>query len=230
MTGDSAIAALRAFDTPTISNAIDSLGIRPATTGYTRPPVHAVTTGFAPVVGYAVTATIRTIEPFADADEQKAAMLPLYPAVASVVGPKVVIVQDLDHADGLDSVGCLWGEVNVTLCQAMGAVAVVTDGLVRDVPDVEALGFHYVARGVGVARGNTRVVSTLEPVTVAGLTVAAGDVVHADRHGAVQVPGDRIADVLAAAERINASESRLLEWARSAEFRPADIPARRAQR
>lgn len=221
---------LRAFDTPTISNAIDSLGIRPATSGYTRPPVHAVTTRFAPVVGYAVTAAIRTTEPFADADAQKAAMLPLYPAVASVAGPKIVVVQDLDLADGLDSVGCLWGEVNVTLCQAMGAVGVVTDGLVRDVPDVEALRFHYVARGVGVARGNTRVVATLEPVEVAGVVVVTGDVIHADRHGAVLVPADRIDDVLAAAERINASEARLLEWARSPEFRSDEIAERRARR
>ena len=221
---------LGAFDTPTISNAIDSLGIRPATTGFTRPPVRAVTTGFAPVVGYAVTAAIRTIEPFADAAAQQAAMLPLYPAVASVDGPKIVVVQDLDRAEGHDSVGCLWGEVNVTLCQAMGAVGVVTDGLVRDVPDVEALGFHYVARGVGVARGNTRVVSTLEPVSVAGLDVVTGDVIHADRHGAVLVPADRIDAVVAAAERIDASESRLLAWARSPEFRADDIPARRAQR
>ncbi|HWL43558.1 MAG TPA: RraA family protein [Ilumatobacter sp.] len=222
--------ALRAFDTPTVSNAIDSLGLRPAAEGYTYPPVHAVTAPSAPVVGYAVTAAIRTVAPFADADEQRAAMLPLYPAVASVNGPKIVVVQDLDHADGLDSVGCLWGEVNVTLCQAMGAVGVVTDGLVRDVPDVEALGFHYVARGIGVARGNTRVVSTLEPVAVGGLTVTTGDVIHADRHGAVLVPADLVDDVLAAAERINASEARLLEWARSPEFHADEIAARRNRR
>lgn len=221
---------LAAFDTPTVSNAIDALGVRPADSGFTRPPVHAVTTHLAPIVGWAVTLAIRTIDAFVDPDAQREAMSPLYPAVASVAGPKIVVVQDLDHADGRDSAGCLWGEVNVTLCQAMGAVGVVTDGLVRDVVDVSALGFHYVARGVGVARGNTRVVATLEPVDVGGLRIATGDLLHADRHGAVAVPADRLADVLAAAERVNTGEANLLAWARSSEFRADEIAARRARR
>lgn len=224
------LGELRRFDTPTICNAIDALGVRPPGTGFTRPPVHAITTGGEPLVGVAVTLAIRTIAGFADAAEQREAMSPLYPAVASIDGPKIVVVHDLDHADGGDSVGCLWGEVNVTLCQAMGALAVVTDGLVRDVNDVTALGFHYVARGIGVARGNTRVVSTLEPVDVAGLQVATGDVVHTDRHGAVRVPTDALSDVIAAAERVAAGEQRLLEWARSSEFRADQIAARRAAR
>jgi 4-hydroxy-4-methyl-2-oxoglutarate aldolase len=221
---------LRAFDTPTIANAIDALAIDTAATWHSRPPLHAVTIDLPPVVGLAVTLAIRTVDPFADADSRRAAMAPLYPAVQSLGGPKVVVVADLDYRDGLDSVGCLWGEVNVTLCQAMGAVGVITDGLVRDVPDVRALGFHYIARGVGVARGNTRIVATLEPVEVGGLAVTTGDLLHADRHGAVSVPVDRVPDVIAAAERVTAGEAELLEWARSGDFRPEEIAARRARR
>ncbi len=216
--------ALAAHDSPTIANAIQSLGIRPATEGFTRPPVHTIFPFMPPVAAVAVTVTIRSLEPFDDPVAEREAMLPLYEAVAAVAGPKVLVVQDLDQGPG-----CLWGEVNATICSAMGAVGVVTDGLVRDLGDVELLGFRYLARGVGVSRANTRVCSIGEPVDVCGLRVVQGDVVHADRHGAVLVPVDRIAEVLAAADRVTAREQRLLDWVRSPEFDPTELPARRAQ-
>jgi 4-hydroxy-4-methyl-2-oxoglutarate aldolase len=215
---------LARHDTPTVANAIQSLGVRPATDGFTRPPVHAVLAGFAPTVGYAVTVTITSTEGFEDADAERDAMLPLYDAVAAVDGPKLVVVHDLDQGPG-----CLWGEVNSTICHAMGARGVVTDGLVRDIPDVERLGFHYLARGIGVARANTRIRESGIAVEVGGVRFAPGDLVHVDRHGAVVVPADRVDEVLAAAERITAREERLLAWVRSPEFDHTELPTRRAQ-
>lgn len=216
--------ALAAHDTPTIANAIQSLGVRPATEGFTRPPLHAVFADLPPAVGRVVTVTITSTEPFDDPVAERDAMLPLYDAVAENPGPKLVVVQDLDQGPG-----CLWGEVNSTICSALGARGVITDGLVRDLADVEPLGFQYLARGVGVARAYTRVVATGSTVDVGGVRFAPGDLVHADRHGAVVVPSDRVADVLAAAERVTAREQRLLEWVRSPEFDPAELAARRAQ-
>lgn len=216
--------ALAEHDTPTIANAIQSLGIRPATEGFTRPPVRAVFGALAPTAGVVVTVTIRSFDPFDDPVAERDAMLPLYDAVASVPGPKLVVVQDLDQGPG-----CLWGEVNATICSALGARGVITDGLVRDLADVEPLGFHYLARGVGVARAYTRVCATGEAVDVGGARFAPGDLAHVDRHGAVVVPLDRVDDVLAAAERVTAREHRLLTWVRSPEFDPAQLPARRAQ-
>jgi regulator of RNase E activity RraA len=215
---------LAGHDTPTIANALQGLGRRPATEGFTRPPVHAITTDLPPIVGYAVTVTITSSEPFEDPAAEQRAMLPLYAAVAAVAGPKVVVVADLDQGPG-----CLWGEVNASICGAMGAGGVVTDGLVRDVPDVAALGFHYLARGVGVARAYTRIVDVGVAVEVGGVTFAPGDLVHADRHGAVVIPLDLAATVADAAERVTAREQRLLEWVRSAEFDPAELAARRAR-
>ena len=216
--------ALTRHDTPTIANAIQSLGARQATEGFTGSPVHAVFDSLPPVVGYAVTVTITSSEPFADAAAERDAMLPLYEAVAAVPGPKVVVVRDLDQGPG-----CLWGEVNSTICSRLGALGVVTDGLVRDLADVEPLGFHYLARGVGVARAYTRIVETGTPVDVGGVRFNPGDLVHADRHGAIVVPVDLAADVVAAAERITAREQRLLDWVRSEAFDPSEIAARRAQ-
>ena len=224
MTDLALLEALRAYDTPTLANALDGLTDRPANAGYTRPPVHSVLPDLPPMVGFAVTVTIRSETPFADAAAKAGAMLPLYDAVAAVEGPKVVVVQNLDQGSG-----CLWGEVNSTICSAMGAEGVVTDGLVRDLPDVEAIGFRLLARGVGVARAWVAIESTGVPVEVGGTAFAPGDVVHADRHGALVIPVEALAALPAAADAIVEREQRLLDWVRSADFDPAQIAARRAQ-
>ena len=104
------------------------------------------------------------------------------------------MVEDRDQG-----AGCLWGEVNATICRRLGAVGVVTDGLVRDLPAVEALGFRYLARGVGVARSNTRVIETNGAVEVGSVHFEPGDLVHADRHGALQIPIDLVDELLVAA-------------------------------
>ncbi|OWY59464.1 hypothetical protein B7486_74430, partial [cyanobacterium TDX16] len=161
---------------------------------------------------------------FPEPDGATTAMLPLYDAVAAVDGPKVVVVQDLDGGTG-----CLWGEVNSSICLASGCEGVVTDGLVRDLPDVEAMGFRMLARGVGVARAWVRIVETGVPVEVGGVTFSPGDVVHADRHGALLVPDEAVAGLPAAADAVIAREEQLLTWVRSPEFDPSEVAARRAQ-
>lgn len=218
------LEALRAYDTPTLANALDGLTDRPANAGYTRPPVHSVLPDLPPMVGFAVTATIRSDTPFPSPEAKANAMLPLYEAVAAVDGPKVVVVQDLDEGPG-----CLWGEVNSTICSAMGCEGVVTDGLVRDVPDVKAIGFRYLARGVGVARAWVAVEETGVPVAVGGASFVPGDVVHADGHGALVIPADAVAALPAAADAVIEREGRLLDWVRSEGFDPDELAARRAQ-
>lgn len=221
---DPRLEALRAYDTPTLANALDGLTDRPATEGFTRPPIHSILPALPPMVGWAVTATMTSEAPFASPEAKASAMTPLYRLVEEAPTPSVIVVQDLDGG-----AGCLWGEVNSTICAAMGCEGVVTDGLVRDLPDVEAIGFRYLARGVGVARANTQIVATNVPVAVGGMAVVPGDVVHADRHGALVIPASALDDLPAAADAVIAREDRLLTWVRSPDFVPGELAARRAQ-
>ncbi|QYG91865.1 hypothetical protein HC251_05040 [Iamia sp. SCSIO 61187] len=121
------------------------------------------------------------------------------------------------------------GTIRGPICAALGCEGVVTDGLVRDLPDVEAVGFRYLARGVGVARSFVQIVETGIPVEVGDVRFAPGDVVHADRHGALVIPAEALAALPAAADAVVAREARLLEWVRSPAFDPAQLAARRAQ-
>jgi len=219
-----AIERLRGYDTPTLANGLDPLLRRPFTTGYTRPPVHAITPELPPMLGRAVTATIRSETPWPPRAERDEAMLELFALLHASPEPTVLVVQDLDGERGS---GCLWGEVNATIAYALGCEGVVTDGLVRDIPEVAALGFRYLARGVGVSHAYVRVESAGEPVVVAGAYVATGDLVHADRHGALVIPEDAVADLPARADAVIAREQSLIGWARSPEFDHADLRRRR---
>ncbi len=171
-----------------------------------------------PMVGYAVTGTIRA------RGKPKHDQTALYQHVREVSGPRVVVVQDQDDPPGL---GSLWGEVNATIFGALGCVGCVTDGCVRDLKEARAMGFHFFARGPGVSHAYVRVESAGQPVTVGGLRVSPGDLIHADQHGVLLIPRGVAGELPAAAERVIATEHSLLRWVRSPEFDADELIQRR---
>lgn len=210
--------ALQRFDSPTLSNAIETFEVRPRDEGYMSMDVSCLFPELGPMVGYAATGTIRAKGP--GHGEQTA----LYQHVRGVPGPRVVVVQDLDEPPGL---GSLWGEVNATIFGALGCAGCVTNGCVRDLKEARAVGFHFFARGPGVSHGYVRVESAGEPVTVGGLRVCPGDLIHADQHGVLLVPLEIAGELAAAADRVIAAEQGLLRWVRSSEFNADELIQRR---
>lgn len=172
-----------------------------------------------PMVGFAATATMRARGKPAHSDPTV-----LYQHVREVPGPRVVVVQDLDEPPGH---GSLWGEVNATIFGALGCVGCVTNGCVRDLKEARAMGFQFFARGPGVSHAYDRVESAGEPVTVGGLRVSPGDLIHADQHGVLMIPREIARELPAAAERVIAAEQSLLRWVRSPEFDADELIERR---
>jgi regulator of RNase E activity RraA len=172
------------------------------------------------MVGYAATATIRARGKAAGDPE------PLWTHVRAVPAPRVVVVQDLDEPPAH---GALWGEVMANTFSALGCAGAVTDGCVRDLDEVRALGFHFFARGPGVSHAYVRVESVDEPVTVAGLTVAPGDLIHADQHGVLLIPEGIAAGLPAAADRVIAAEQEFIRWVRSPDFDPDRLAEMRSR-
>ena len=207
------------FDTPTLSNAIESFAIRPRDEGYMSMEIRCVFPELRPMVGYAATGTIRARGRPAQGDQTA-----LYQHVRDVPGPRVVVVQDLDEPPGQ---GSLWGEVNATIFGALGCAGCVTNGCVRDLNEARALGFHFFARGPGVSHAYVRVESAGQPVTVGGLLVSPGDLIHADQHGVLLIPREIAGELPAAAERVIDAEQSLLSWVRSSEFDADELISRR---
>lgn len=83
-----------------------------------------------------------------------------------------------------------WGELLTTAALARGAVACVTDGLVRDVRHIRALKFPVFAGGIGPldSKGRCRMIEMDRTVKCAGATISTGDTLFGDVDGVVVIP------------------------------------------
>ena len=208
-----AISALAAFDTPTVCNALEV--VLPATRaqGYTTRPAHCGFPAMRPVVGFARTARIRARHaPWLPAERLVALRHDYYRYIDAGRKPSIVLIEDLD---GLDAgYGAFWGEVQSAIHLGLGALGLVTNGSVRDI-DQWAPGFQFLAGSVGPSHAYAHVVEFGGEVDVLGMRVRSGDIVHADRHGAVVVPASAVARLPAAARQVAEREARILEVARA---------------
>ncbi len=191
--------ALRAFDTPTICNALEVVAPERRASGFTAKPLVCADPALPPLVGYARTATIRAAEaPPLTPDALRARRADYYAYVGEGPGPTVMVIEDIDARPGF---GAWWGEVNTTVHKALGCLGCVTNGSIRDL-DALAPGFQLRAGAVGPSHAWVHVVDFGGPVEVHGMDVRHGDLIHADRHGAVVVPARVARDLPAAADRV----------------------------
>ena len=215
--------ALTALDTPTICNALEIVVPERRALGFNRRPLLAPVAGQKPVVGFARTATIRSREPSRltrqDARELR---LKYYAHVAEAPLPSIVVMQDVDGPDR--GFGAFWGEVQSNVHKALGCIGVVTDGSIRDV-EVWAPGFFVLAGSVMPSHAHVDLVEVGGTVSVAGMIVAANDLVHADRHGAVVIPQASVGKVIEAAALLVRREQVLLEACRKPGFSVEDLRA-----
>lgn len=202
---------LRGFSTPSVANGIETFEVRGRHEGFMDATVRCVFPELGPLVAYAATATIRAATPGESANRE------LWAHVHAMPKPCVVVVQDLDDRPGT---GSLWGEVNANIHQAFGAIGVITNGCVRDLDEMRALGFHAFAGSVGVSHANVHIVDVGVPVYVGGLEVRPGDLLHADQHGVCSIPLDVAHELPDAIRKLEAGERRIIETFRGKDFDP----------
>lgn len=206
------LSALRRIDSPTISNAIETFKVRPRVGGYVGYDIRCIFPELPPIVGYAVTCTVdSTTEGRQGIGFQK-----LYDLLANAPKPAIVVMQDVG-TDRLHS--CHAGEIMSTLMKRLGAIGILTDGGLRDVKEVRALGnFQYFCAGLVVAHGNPICVSVGDEVTISGMRVCMGDLLHGDVNGIVSIPEACANQVAEAAYRVWAQEDETLRRIASPEF------------
>lgn len=181
------LAELRTFDTPTICNALELVAPERRAFGFTIEPLQCLYPALKPIVGFARTATIRSVAPSnLPAEEARKQRLGYYQYVGDGGPlPAISVIQDLDGSRA--GFGSFWGEVNSHLHKGLGCLGVVTDGSIRDL-DANGSDFQMLCRMVVPSHAHVHLVDFGGTVTVAGMYVASGDLVHADRHGAVVIP------------------------------------------
>lgn len=209
-------AALIAFDTPSICNALEIVAPERRARGFTVRPLVAPFAQLKSVVAYARTAIIRSKEPDGlPKDKAKAKRIAYYEYVETGPRPSIMVMQDIDGDDR--GFGCFWGEVQSNVHKGLGCVGVITDGTVRDI-DMMAPGFFVLAGGVVPSHAWVHAVDFGVQVNVAGMVVNSGDLIHADRHGAVVIPHGLERKVIEAATLIARREAVIIAAARQPGF------------
>ncbi len=212
---DPVLDALRKLDTPTVANALEIVAPQRRAYGFTTSPLVCPNPDAPPMVGYARTATIRAAAHSGrSGDEDLAMRVGYYRHIAEAPQPTITVIEDIDASPGY---GAWWGEVNSSIHAGLGSLGVITNGSIRDLADW-APGFGALAGSIGPSHSWVHVVEYAVPVTVHGMSVRPGDLIHADRHGAVVVPPEVAADVPAAAAKIAGAEHVLIDAARSPDF------------
>jgi regulator of RNase E activity RraA len=203
---------LRSIDTPTVCNLIEIVAPQRRGFGYTVRHLHCPFPDLPPMVGFAKTATIRAKDAVALGQGgymQK--RLNYLDYVAAEPRPSIIVLEDLDEPVGY---GAFWGEVQSNVHQALGCLGTITNGSIRDIPMIAA-GFQMLAGSIAPSHAYVHVVEFRLDVTVHGMAVKSGDLIHADQHGAVVVPLEVIDAMQAAAEGLSAREAKIIAAARA---------------
>ena len=204
---------LRSIDTPTVCNLLEMVAPERRGMGYTVKHLHCPFPDLPPMVGFAKTVTIRTRDkvPLGEASYMSK-RLDYLDYVAAAPGPGIVVIEDLDGEHV--GFGAFWGEVQTNIHNALGCLGTITNGSVRDIPQV-APGFQMLAGSIAPSHAFVHVVDFGGNVNIHGMAVRSGDLIHADRHGAVVVPLNTIDGMKDAAPKLAAKEAQIIDAAKS---------------
>lgn len=211
--------ALRQFDTCMVANAIDSSDVRLRNTGFADASVRCMFKDAPPMVGYAATARLRSEEPpiVGGTFHDRAAF---WNRILEVPAPRILVLEDMDEPPGR---GAFVGDVHAAILKALGCIGYVTNGAVRELPSVRTMGIQLFAGSVAVSHAYAHIFEIGAVISVGGMEVRSGDLLHGDRHGVLTVPAEIAANVPGVADRLQRTEQKIIDFCRSKDFSVAKL-------
>ena len=213
------LEALRRFNTCAISNAIETFDARLRNTGFADARIRCIFEESPPVVGYAVTARLSSGEPpivggsFRD-------RVDFWNGILQIPAPRILVLEDMDDPPGR---GAFVGDMHAAILKALGCIAYVTNGAVRELPAVQAMDFQLFAGSVAVSHAYAHIFEMGAEINVGGMEVHPGDLLHGDRHGILTIPLQIAAKVPAVAEQLVRAEQKVIAFCQSPEFSVAKL-------
>lgn len=211
---DAQLDSLRQFDTCILADALEKFDIRPRNQGFARPGLHSLNGDFETVAGYAATALVKASDPpvlghfyFEDAE--------WWSEIDALPCPRIAVLQDVDSHPGT---GACIGQLAAAILKALHCVAAVTNGAVRDLPSIAAMGFPLFAEHVSPSRAYAHLIQCGRPVDICGLEIRPGDLLVADRHGVLSIPLEIAADLPSVARDLLDRKRKLVDFCQSSEF------------
>ena len=219
MLSHSDLLQLTRWNTPTIYNGWEQVTRHDSAHDcFNLEETHDYMPQMGPMIGYAVTVVCEPGNP----EHRKNASAPelCREYIASIPGPRIVVVQDMDKPA---TIGSYWGEVGANLSRALGCVGTITDGAIRDVDEMTSAGFKALARRLCVGHAHSWPVRWGCEVEVFGRRINHGDLIHADKHGFLVIPEEDQEDLLDSLIFMDRNEcDTLISTARNATGKPVD--------
>lgn len=200
-----------------VASAIETFRLRLPNLGFSDSTIRCIFDDRPPLAGYAATARIRSATPPMEGHCYDYERSDWWNHIPSVPAPRVVVLEDLDDLPGL---GAFIGEVNANILRALGCVGLVTNGRVRDLPDVRLPDLQMFAGNVSASHAYAHIFDFGGPILVGGLKIEPGDLIHGDRHGVQTIPLEIAEKVLAAADAILQRRERLSAYAAPPTLQP----------
>lgn len=201
------LAELAKYDTPTVCNVIELFNVRPRNLGYMNDSIRACFPKLPPMVGFALTSTFRSMAPPRSADVY-GSLSDQVEKFAEIPGPPVMVFQDLDEP----TTSATFGEVMCTIYKSYGAQGLITSGAGRDIDQVEVLDFPVFTNGTICSHGYCHIPTINVPVTVGGIAIHPGDLLHGDLNGVTTIPTDIASEIPQACAELMAAEQVVLDY------------------
>jgi 4-hydroxy-4-methyl-2-oxoglutarate aldolase len=211
---DEELHALRHLDTCAVSDAIETFKVRLRNAGFANSKIRCIFEDFAPLVGYAATARLRTEDP-PIAGHMYHDRTNWWNSIQQVPMPRIAVIEDMDKRPGA---GAFLGDMHAAILMAFGCIGYVTNGAVRELPRVRKLGFQMFAGNVAVSHAYAHIFDFGATIEVGGLEVHSGDLLHGDQHGLLAIPKEIASKVPAEAARLQEREEKVIDICRSKRF------------
>ena len=214
---------LKRFDTPSITNVVATYPGSPQCLGlydpwadnwYTDQSIRCMYPELGRLVGYAVTCVYGLPEP----DCPALSFMDVVDALESSKKPAILVLEQRFPAALAGKVGLAGGNM-VSAMRALGCVGLISNGPSRDLDEVRPMQFQYMLTGITAGHGPFAVQAVNVPVSVGGMDVVPGELIHMDENGAVKFPADQLAQVVRYADALQKEETdrmTALQQARSA--------------
>lgn len=191
---------LKNFDTPSITNVVATYPDSPLCLGlynpwsenwYTDQRIRCMYPELGRRIGYAVTAVYGLPDP----NFNRLSFLDVLDALEASPQPTVLVIQQKFPRHLRGKVGLAGGNM-VSAMRALGCQGLISNGPSRDLDEVREMDFQYMLSGVTAGHGAMAVQAVNVPVSVGGMDVAPGELIHMDENGACKFPADKLAAVL----------------------------------
>jgi len=200
MTNRQMLEELKNFDTPSITNVVATYPQNPLCLGlynpwtenwYTDQTIRCMYPELGRTVGYAVTCVFGLPDP----DYDRLSFMDVIDALDASPKPTVLILEQKFPPEIAGKVGLSGGNMTSAM-KAIGCVGCISNGPSRDIDEIRPMQFQYMLSGVCAGHGGMAVRAVNVPVSVGGMDVSPGEIIHMDENGAVKFPSDRLDAVL----------------------------------